>query len=286
MKVTRTRFLPVLVSATDPQVGRDLVIDEFTDELGVAYSFGPPYGQRLVTWPDLDELGLPRRTLRRTAQENLDRALARLQVDGQPPAPMLSFTGLERGLESSALLAEEVWLDLSNAVPGDPVVGVPARDVVILTGSGSPPGLERTRRAVDRIFFAGNDHLLSRDLLVWRRGRWLPYAPEEEADPPPFEPPEQPPYDPGPERGYGPDPGYGPSYDPEPSYGPEPGYAPEPDYGRGSPYDPDYGRGARTYRPPEPRRAADRRERWLEPPERPAERRPGPRRRPPSDPTR
>jgi hypothetical protein len=52
------------------------------------------------------------------------------------------------------------------------VVGVPARDVVIVTGSESRPGLEKARRAVDRVFFAGDRHLLTRRLLVRRRGVW------------------------------------------------------------------------------------------------------------------
>ena len=55
---------------------------------------------------------------------------------------------------------------------GDLVVGVPARDVVIVTGSQSPSGLEKARRAVERVFFAGDQHLLSRELLVRRHGIW------------------------------------------------------------------------------------------------------------------
>ena len=46
---------------------------------------------------------------------------------------MLSF----EGLESSLLLATDFWTRLQGAVPGELVVGVPARDVVIVTGSQS-----------------------------------------------------------------------------------------------------------------------------------------------------
>jgi len=110
--------------------------------------------------------------LRRVALDNLHRLLPRLRVDGQPPAPMLFFGGLE----SSVLLADEVWADLRRSVPGDLVVGVPARDVVIFTGTGSRPGLARVRRAVDRVFFAGGRNLLSRELLIWQDG-WATYRP-------------------------------------------------------------------------------------------------------------
>jgi hypothetical protein len=166
-------FLPLLVSATDRQVGDGHLIDELTDSVGVAYSFGPPYGERLVTWEDLSLMRIARRGLRRTAMGNLAASLDRLRIHGQPPSLMLSFDGLE----SSVLLADEFWNDMQRSVPGELVVGVPARDVVIFTGSESWPGMEKARRAVDRVFFAGGQHLLSRDLLVWRQGAWMAFGP-------------------------------------------------------------------------------------------------------------
>lgn len=181
VQLTSTRFIPLLVSAQDEQVGPDLLVDEFIGPLRVAYSFGPPYGERLVTWTDLDVLRVNRRALRRAALDNLDVACAELRVDGQPPALMLSFGGLE----CSALLADEFWEELRHSVPGELVVGVPARDVVIVTSSLSRPGMEKVRRAVDRVFFAGGQHLLSRDLLVWRDGTWQLITPGVPAPPPP-----------------------------------------------------------------------------------------------------
>jgi hypothetical protein len=116
-------------------------------------------------------MDLNRRVLRRTALEHLEALAGRAQFHGQPPALMLSFDGLE----SSLLLAESFWMRMRAAVPGELVVGVPARDVVIVTGSQSGPGLEKARRAVDRVFFAGDDNLLTRRLLVRRGGLWEPF---------------------------------------------------------------------------------------------------------------
>ncbi|MEE6257422.1 hypothetical protein V1633_02830 [Plantactinospora sonchi] len=190
--MTSTMFLPLLVSVEDPRLGTEHLLDDFSPELAVAYSYGPPYGDRFVVWADLERLELGRRVLRRVALDNLYRLLPRLRIEGQPPTPMLSFGGLE----SSVLLADEVWADLSQSVPGELVVGVPARDVVIFTGSESRPGLAKVRRAVDRIFFAGDQHLLGRDLLVWRNG-WSTYLPAESdsaaSEPGPWGPPDAPP---------------------------------------------------------------------------------------------
>lgn len=187
VQVTSARLLPLLVSLRDPSVADQQVLDEFNDGIAVAYAFGPPYGERLVTWSDLRRMNVSRRNLRRAALRHLDGELASVRIHGQPPALMLSFYGLE----SSVLLVDDFWDDIQRSVPGDLVVGVPARDVVIFTGSESRPGLERARRAVDRVFFAGDQHLLSRDLLVWRGG-WVPFGavgPRLPHPRPPWEPP-------------------------------------------------------------------------------------------------
>ncbi|MGC9668950.1 hypothetical protein ACNTMW_20625 [Planosporangium sp. 12N6] len=175
MQVTSTTFLPLLAPAQEDPYGDPAapVLDEFAGDLAVSYSFGPPYGERLVSWLDLDQLGLSRRVLQRRAADNLDALAGAVRVHGRPPTLMLSFDGIE----SSLLLADGPWPRLATSLPGDLVVGVPARDVVIVTGSQSPPGLDKAKRTVDRVFRAGDQHLLSRDLLVRRDGAWIPFKP-------------------------------------------------------------------------------------------------------------
>lgn len=161
-----------------------MLTEPFVDELVVGYSPGPPYGRHLLTWAELAASGLARQQLRRAAAANLYAALDRVGIHGQPPALMLSFDGLE----SSVLLAHQFWEDLAEAVPGELVVGAPARDVVIFTGAQSGSGLRRLRRAVDRMFFAGGAELLSRELLVRRQRRWEVFHPPPEPGhrPPPL----------------------------------------------------------------------------------------------------
>jgi uncharacterized protein YtpQ (UPF0354 family) len=144
------------------------VLDAYFDDIVVGYAVGPTYGDRLVTWEDIQRFGMSRRELRQRAAANLDQLLDSVRIHGQPPALMLSF----EGLESSLVLADPFWDSLEGNVPGELVIGVPARDVVIITGSRSRSGLEKAKRAVDRVFYAGGEHLLWRDLLVRREGQW------------------------------------------------------------------------------------------------------------------
>jgi uncharacterized protein YtpQ (UPF0354 family) len=171
-QVSSATVLPVLVSPDDRAYSEQHVLDEYVEGLLVGYTLGPEFGERMVTWRDLDRFGVSRRELRRRAAGYLDRMAEHVQIHGQPPALMLSFAGME----SSVVLSYPFWEGMVGSVPGDPVIGVPARDVVILTGSRSPSGIAKARRAVDRVFFAGGPHLLLRDLLVWRGGGWEVYS--------------------------------------------------------------------------------------------------------------
>jgi len=170
VQVKNATFMPVVVSARDPAYGDRHVFDVLFDDLVVGYSVGYPYGQRLMTWQDFDRLGMPRRELRRRAASLLDYSLDRVEIHGLPPVLMASFGGIA----SSLLLCDELWDSLEGRVPGSVVVGVPARDVVMITGSQSPSGVARARRAVDRVFFAGGRHLVRRGLLTRRNRMWQP----------------------------------------------------------------------------------------------------------------
>jgi hypothetical protein len=172
VQVTRATFIPLLASGNTQHLDAGVVREEYCADLTLVYSLGPPFGRRVVTQADMEQMQLTPRTLRRAAFDQLEMlAIERAQFHGQPPSLMLSFDGLE----SSLLLATEFWTRLQGILPGELVVGVPARDVVIVTGSQLAQGLEKVRRAVDRVFFAGDENLLTRSLLVRRGGTWEPF---------------------------------------------------------------------------------------------------------------
>jgi len=170
VQVMNATFMPVVVSVRDPDYSDRHVLDVLFDDLAVGYSLGQPYGDRLMTWPDFERLRMSRRELRHRAASLLDASMDRLRIHGQPPALMLSFDGIE----SSVLLCDEFWDGLEGRVPGSIVVGVPARDVVVVTGSRSAAGMAKARRTVDRMFYAGGRHLVRQGLLVRQRGMWQP----------------------------------------------------------------------------------------------------------------
>jgi hypothetical protein len=164
-------LMPVLVSTRDPAYREDHVLDLLFDDLAVGYSMGRPYGSRLLRWPEFARLEISRRELRRRAANLLDSRLDQVGIHGQPPALMLSF----EGIESSLILCDPFWDSLAGCVPGSIVIGAPARDMVIVTGSRSPAGIAKARRAVDRMFLAGGRNLLRSGLMVRGPGGWAPF---------------------------------------------------------------------------------------------------------------
>jgi hypothetical protein len=171
VQATRTTFIPLLVSAHSDRVDPAAVRDEAFAGLAVVYTSGPEFGRRVVTHGDLTQLQIHPQMLRQAAFQHLEVLSSRAEFHGQPPALMLSF----EGLESSLLLATDFWARLEGAVPGELIVGVPSRDCVVVTGSRSGPGLEKAKRCVERVFFAGGEHLIARGLLVRRGGAWEPF---------------------------------------------------------------------------------------------------------------
>ncbi len=156
-------------AAEFPSTGPDAPIhEEWFADLVVGYTVGPPYGEQWVTAADLADLDMRPRSLRRNAADNLEARLDRVEVHGLPPVFTLSFDGVE----SALLTSDEVWESLAGQVEGEIVVGVPARDVMFVTGTDSQAGLEKVHRACERIFFAGSENLVSPNLLVRRGAGW------------------------------------------------------------------------------------------------------------------
>jgi hypothetical protein len=170
------------------------VLDDFISGLAVVYGYAADPDAQPLSWSDLSRPGgaldgllesghwtdNPHEALRWLASVNLSNLLSSVSLHGHQPALMVSC----HGIEASLLLAAEFWdsmpdraAQLGVELPGDIVVGVPARDVLVVTGSESTPGIAKARRCVTRVFQAaeqgiGGQRLLSRELLVRRDRSW------------------------------------------------------------------------------------------------------------------
>jgi uncharacterized protein YtpQ (UPF0354 family) len=147
--------------------------DELVDELFILYAFDLPGHFRYVNGHDCRTLGLDPARLRSLAVRNLTQRRGKPEVL-RPHGPAIMFR-LDGDLEASLLLVDHFWPPFARDIPGELVVAVPSRDVLAVSGTGIPGGVETLRYAARRAWerpTANPNRLLTRSLLVRRDNSW------------------------------------------------------------------------------------------------------------------
>jgi uncharacterized protein YtpQ (UPF0354 family) len=137
-------------------------------DLHVLYVFDTEKGMSYLTEGTRRKLGIPGTEIRTLAMANLHRILPEVRVESAGPLFMIKADG---NYESSLLLGEKLWKSQSSQVQGELVAAVPARNVLLCTGSGTPGNLDVLRQTVAKVQ-ATEGHIISSRLLVWRNGKW------------------------------------------------------------------------------------------------------------------
>ena len=123
------------------------------------------------------QTGLLPEALRQQSTANLRTRRPDLGFTWYPDAKAVSVS-LGGDLESGLLLDDAMMEKLAQDVEGDVVVAVPARNVLVATGTGHPDGLVKLRWIIDQVWSGIEERtlLLTRELLVRRQARWELYA--------------------------------------------------------------------------------------------------------------
>jgi len=77
--------------------------------------------------------------------------------------------------EASLLLIDDIWSAGQIKVDGDIVVAIPAKDVLLFTGSCNRKGLKAVRELVAK-FVAQQRYTVSDALFVFRNGRFARFG--------------------------------------------------------------------------------------------------------------
>ena len=147
---------------------RELVVEEFNNELVIIYAQDSPRSIRYLSPDDLETEGFERRDLRAIACENLRNLLPEIERQGGDGVYMLTAGGV---YESSLLLVDSIWTRNQLVVQGDIVVAIPTRDVLLVTGSKDQEGLQRVKEATRKAYEEGS-YRLTPKLFVYRQGKF------------------------------------------------------------------------------------------------------------------
>jgi uncharacterized protein YtpQ (UPF0354 family) len=179
-KTDRSRIVPVIKDRQwleDQLSGfrargieQEHVAERLNNELVIVYVEDDPTRMRYIMTGE--DIGIARAELRALAVENLRRILPKIEMRGVGELSMLSAGG---DYEPSLLLVDDIWSSGQIKVPGDIVVAVPARDVLLVTGSRSRLGLKGIRELAAK-FMAQGPYGLTDTLFVYRNGRFTKFG--------------------------------------------------------------------------------------------------------------
>lgn len=150
------------------------ILEPLLSGLYVAYAFDLPDRYQLITPRQCADLGMKPEDLRLQAMVNLRLRRPSLDVMWYPDAKAAALA-LGGDLEAGLILDDGIMARLAQEFSGDLVAAVPARDILVVTGTAHPDGLAKLRWVVDAVWEKG-DHLLTRNLLVRRQNEWQVFA--------------------------------------------------------------------------------------------------------------
>ena len=148
----------------------EFIVEDLVGDLMIAYVFDLPTSFRHVNRKDCLDLGLRHDELRALSVRNLVHRRPRPVVQKGPGVAMLV---LDENLESSLLLVDHLWDQFEPQLPGEMVATVPARHLIVVTGTGIPGGIEALERATDMAWNGAEPRRrLTRSPLVRRGKSW------------------------------------------------------------------------------------------------------------------
>lgn len=144
------------------------VYEDFNEELVILYAEDTPTNIRYFAPKSLEGIGISRKQLRTLSVVNLTRLIPKPQVDTGPLVSMITVGG---NYEASLLLFDNLWANLSKA-DGEIVVAVPARDLLMFTGSHNQQGLTKLRELAAK-YVKASPYYLTDKLFVYHNGHFV-----------------------------------------------------------------------------------------------------------------
>jgi uncharacterized protein YtpQ (UPF0354 family) len=178
----RDRIVPVLrtpdfleeirrseAESTAPGGQPRVVAEPFNERLVLMYVEDLPRGMRYVTDKDIAGEGLAPEQLRELAISNLRHILPPIEAGGSSCG--VRFVTAGGDYESSLLLFDSMWTEGMFPARGDFVVAVPARGILLVTGSEEESGLIEIQETAAELART-EDHPLTGDLFVRHGSKW------------------------------------------------------------------------------------------------------------------
>jgi len=155
------RFLETL-REIDPNVEANHVYEQYNSELYIFYAEDNPQTIKYLKQEFFNNLGYTYTEFRELACENLDRILTINKYgDSYNNYAMVTVGG---DYEASAILLN-IWNNKNFPVNGNIVIGIPSRDMLLITGSKNSTGLHKLYDIIEET--QQSNYLISDKLFEW-----------------------------------------------------------------------------------------------------------------------
>lgn len=151
-----------------PNNENEYVYEKYNDELYIFYAQDAEHSISYLIKDNIEERQIEIKDLKEKAIKNLLNIIPEIQSHGENGYFMLTAGG---DYEASLILEESIWTKDNFNINGEIVIGVPARDLVLITGSEDEEGIKRLKETIIEVNQTGN-HLVSDKLFIWRSGKF------------------------------------------------------------------------------------------------------------------
>lgn len=158
-------------AATADASTHEYVYHALNASLVIVYAEDSPNSIRYLDRTAFEAAGLDTEDYGPRALRNLQQLLPAIEVENAGELLMLVAGG---SYEASLLLFDWLWDGNGLEVHGDIVAAIPARDLLLITGSKDVQGMRQLREIAANAFDESPYHL-TRDLFVRRDGQWLEF---------------------------------------------------------------------------------------------------------------
>jgi len=149
------------------------VIDTFIVDVHIAYLISHENYFQYVNQGQLSKWNITKDSLYKTALINLDNlASEQAEFNGDSVFAMITLDG---NVEASLMLSEKVWPLISDlAKSNDLIIGIPARDVLLVTHLNCTDGIEQLKQGVKQTFEQG-DHVITKWTFRREHDKWVKF---------------------------------------------------------------------------------------------------------------
>lgn len=159
------RFIQSIIEI-NPDFEKNHTYEKYNEELFIFYVEDTETNINYLTQEDFKALNIEQNELKKIAIENLSNSIE-IKKHGEKGYYMLTADG---NYESSLVLLD-IWHKENFNVNGEIVIGIPSRDLLIITGKDDIENIKKLNKTIIEINDNG-DHLVSEKLFEYQNGKF------------------------------------------------------------------------------------------------------------------